>query len=209
MNIKCVLFSLLALAAVVGPMSVLACKQASEPAPSQAITIPVSEETAKKLGVNQNYLPELANLVVASGILQWPKASADPSATTTTGETAIDVIGGGSYQIPIGSCSFHPASTLTASNTAYASISVYKRNGYLSDGGTTQTLLAQTTTAITAADAGTDAATGSWYAWTPVTIPVAAGAYLSPGDAVTVAIAKTGAGVVVPQGELVCYTTLN
>lgn len=85
---------------------------------------------------------------------------------------------------------FLPDAALTANNSNYATISVYKRSSGV------QTLLASRTTQITGS--------GNWTAWTAVTLTVSTGV-VTAGDTLTVEITKTGSGVSVPAGELVAY----
>jgi hypothetical protein len=82
-----------------------------------------------------------------------------------------------------------PSGALTASNTAYATISVFKRTA-----GGTSVLLAAVTTQITGS--------GNWTAWVPVNIPVVA-APVAASDVLTYTITQTGGGVAVPAGQLI------
>lgn len=123
------------------------------------------------------------------GVFGWPKAAADGAAGNATAETAIGVVGPGPVNIAIGQVNIHPSAALTADNSNFATITVAKRTA----GGGAVTIATATTK--TAGGGGT----GNWVAWTPLVIPASAGASLAPGDAITVTIAKSGTGVVVPQ----------
>jgi hypothetical protein len=83
-----------------------------------------------------------------------------------------------------------PTGALTASNSAYATISVFKRTA-----GGAGVLLAAVTTQIAGGS-------GNWTAWVPVSIPVVA-APVSAGDVLTCTITQTGGGVAVPSGQLI------
>src|SRR5438552_18303371 len=147
------LISTLLLALACGLLGVAACEK---PAPETSPAAPAPE--AHKLGVQANLSYDVAALAVAQGVVDYLAA-----ATLIDGgnETPAMVVGPGPSSIPISGCKFAPSAALTASNTQYASLTVSKRTP-LADASTTQATIAWTTTAITAADAGVDAATGSW-----------------------------------------------
>jgi len=119
------------------------------------------------------------------GMFEWPLTAAIASPGTLA-ETSIGLIGPGPYPISIGSVQIHPSAALTANNSNYVTITVFKRPG-----GGAATAIASVTTQITGS--------GNWVAWTPVNLNVVAGAFVSPGDSITVTIVATGTGVGVPQ----------
>lgn len=188
--------SVLALAVVGGS---IAC-QKSAPEPSQPAPAPAASPAPGKLGMNANFLPEVAATVSEMGVVDYLKAA---DTQDGGGETLVGVIGPGAANIALSTCNFAPAAALTASDTQFATITVYKRTP-LADASTVLTQLGSVTTK-TSGSGGT----GSWSQNAPVSIPVDAGAYVAPGDVVTVGVAKTGGGVVVPAGQLNCYTTIN
>ena len=193
--------SLFLFAALLSVAAFIACKD-DAPAPTPA---PAAESSAHKFGLNVNNLNEVATVVVETGVAEWPKAAADSTAEAGTSETSFGLIGPGPAQITIALCQFHTNSTLTTSTTSFATLNVYKRNQLQADGGTTQTLIATANT-----EPVNEGGTGSWSAFQNVSIPAVAGAYVAPGDALTVSIVKTGVfGALVPQGQLACFTTIN
>ena len=105
------------------------------------------------------------------------------AADTALAETCIGVVGPGPRQIAIGTVSLHPNAALAANNAAYATISVFKRTA-----GGAAVLLASITTQVAAPGSN------SWVAFTPFNLVVVAGAFVSPGDAITYSITQTGAG---------------
>lgn len=111
------------------------------------------------------------------------KAAADGAAATTTAET---LVGRSPTALPSGHIIYlTPAAGLTADDTNYATITLYKRTA---GGGTTT--IGQILTKITGGG------TGNWTAWNPVAIVTSQP--VSEGDAITYDIAKAGTGVVVP-----------
>jgi len=183
---------LLAVVTMLVGVPMLACQQAA-PAPSAAPSAEVESESAKKLNVN--YTWEIGNVLAESGFADWPKTAADPSATSTTAETAIGLIGPGPVGIAVSLCQFHTSAAMTADAANYATITVNKRTA-----GDAAVAIAQLN------------ATSNWSAFNNINIPAvtdAGGAFVSSGDSITFAITKTGAGAVVPQGELACFTTIN
>jgi hypothetical protein len=169
---------------------------------------PPDPSAPHKLGMNLLNTYEVAANVAQMGFVDWNKTTADLSTTQDAGgtETAIGIIGAGPVNIPVGAVTFNPAAALTASDTNNAVLNVYKRNAPDGGGGTTQTLLASASTFTPGKDGGT----GSWNPFTPVVFTLVAGAFVAPGDCITIQIAKNGTtGVSVPQGQLNIYTTLN
>lgn len=187
--------------AVVALVGLVACHTgSSEGAPSAQVD-------HQRAGLAVNNVTEIGYQLAEIGILQWNKTSADAPTSQDAGlsETSVGIIGPGPNAIPVSKVIFNPAAALTQSDTQNAIISVYKRNAPDGGGGTTQTLLASAKT-FTVADGGT----GSWSPFTAVNFTVVAGAYVSPGDMITVAITKNGTtGVSVPQGELALFTTIQ
>jgi hypothetical protein len=139
------------------------------------------------------FSPEVGSTLAELGCFSWQKAAADGSASTATAETVIGLIGPGNAPIALGRIGVLPAASLTANATNYATITVAKRTA----GGSAVTLGTLST------------ASGSWSAWTEVDFSLSTGAYLSPGDAITVAIAKASAGVGVPQLVLTGFPSVN
>jgi len=146
--------------------------------------------------MNQNYLPEVAAVLAGTGLQTWAKTAADGAAATATAETVIGTVGSASG-FAIGSCVFAPAAALTGDNTNNAVITVAKRTA------------ATPGTPVTIASLTTNVAAGNWTAWKAVSLTVAAGAFVSPGDVLTIAITKGGTGVVVPQGQLEIFPTVT
>lgn len=148
--------------------------------------------------MQQNYTPDVAKAVAAMAAQSWQKTAADGAAATATAETVIGGQGPAAG-FKLDSVQFFPAAALTADDTNFATITVTKRTA----GGSTVTIATATTK--TSASGGT----GNWTAWSPVTIPVSAGASVAAGDLVSVAITKSGTGVVVPQGQLEIFPALT
>lgn len=166
------------------------------------------DATPKNTGLNVNSTYETASMLTEIELLGWAKSSADSPTTQDAGtaETAVGTVGPGPVAIPVATVNFQPTAVLTASDTNNAIISVYKRNAPDGGGGTTQTLLASASTFTPGLDGGT----GSWSAFTLVPFKVVAGAFVSPGDVITVAITKNGTtGVSVPAGNLSLFTNLQ
>ena len=137
---------------------------------------------------------DVAQTVACAGLALWQKSDADGSAAAATAETVIGGMGPGvpsGQGIGLGSVKYIPAAALTGDPTNNATITVNKRTA----GGAAVPIATLTTTAVA----------GNWVAWVPVTIPLVANQFISPGDVLTVAITKGGTGVVVPQGQLEVY----
>jgi hypothetical protein len=176
--------------AVVAPVvayGVVACDKPASPGPVK---------------LNVNNATEVGNVVAENNpAVEWIKTSADPSATSTTAETVVGLVGPGPVNIPIGSCQFAPTAAMTGVDGGnYATIQVFRRFGPDGGGGTSQKVLAQAnvTTALTA--------------FTPVTIPIVTDAgypYVAPSDVLTVQISKTGTGGTLPSGDLSCFQTIQ
>jgi len=182
----------------------IACNTSNGGADASAPPAPSAEH--KPLGVIVNNTFQVGVTLAEIPFVSWAKTAADSTPDAATAETTISVVGPGPTAIPLGAAYFNPAATLTASDSLPATINVYKRNAFATDGGggSTATLIASQSTA-TVADGGS----GSWYSYTPVALNVVAGAYVSPGDSITVTITKVGAGTTVPQGQLSLFTSIQ
>ena len=127
-------------------------------------------------------------------IAEYPKQSADGAAATATPETPIGGVGSvDTVPIPLGNCVIHPSSTLAAAGTNFATITVAKRT----NGGAPVTLYTYST------------AVSSFTAFTPFVIAPAGGAFVTPGDEITLTITKTGTGVIVPALYLAVYPAVT
>lgn len=201
-------FVLVIAAAALAAMLGLGCHGGSDSSPSTEPDASALGRADKRAGVAVNSTSEIGFAFAEMGLVQWAKTAADTTATQDAGtaETAIGIIGPGPASIEISAVQFNPAAALTASDTQNAIIKVFKRNAPDGGGGTTQTLLATAATFTPGKDGGT----GNWNPWTPVNFTMASGAYVSPGDCITLTITKNGVtGVSVPQGELNLYTSIR
>jgi hypothetical protein len=138
--------------------------------------------------VNLLYAYEVAAVVSELAVFTFPKQTPDANPATAMPETPAGIVGPGPVQIGLGTVLVQPGGPLASNDVNFATVQVFKRTG-----GGPPVLVAQATTQ-TIAGGGT----GDWTPWKPVPIPLAAAAFVSPGDAVTVEIGKTGAGVDVP-----------
>jgi len=114
--------------------------------------------------------------------VQWKKLIDDATANAVTAETFFgkwEAVG------TVLELDFVPSKSVAADPTNYATLTVSKRTG-----GGAPVVLGSVDTSAT-----------SWTAGVQVAIPITVGAIAS-GDALTVAIAKVSAGVIVPAGEL-------
>lgn len=145
--------------------------------------------------------PESAAVIAMIGVFEWPKGAADGTALAATPETAIGIVGQGPTAIALGAVTIHPSAAVAASDTNYATISVYKRTN--ANPGT-PVLIASGSTSLTVNNP-----TGSWTAWQAVALTVVPGAQVAPLDAITVVITKTGSGVVTPQLYLAGFTKVS
>jgi hypothetical protein len=186
-------------------IALVACK------PDAAVqTTPPPSASAHKFGLGVNNTNEIGSQLAEQGVFAWNKNWSDGADSGgSLAEVIVDGIGPGPINIPIAQCQFITAAALTASQTTYATITVYKRPGNNPDGGVAAVVIAAASTTTNQLDAAADAAsTGSWFAWQNIIVPASANAFVSPGDVITVAITKTSTGVGVPQGVLTCYTTI-
>ncbi len=122
----------------------------------------------------------------------YPKYGADPAASAATTEQVFYAVKAAST---ITSIKIYPNAALTADNSNYATITIAKR----SSAGASTTLA----TAVTNV-----AGTGSWSAWTVLTLTVSSNALVA-GDMLTFTITKTGTGVVVPNSVYDVLWTVN
>ena len=118
--------------------------------------------------------------------IQWFKEAADGLASTATAERVVFTA---PEDITITSVTVEPAAALAASDTNYATITIVRRDG---NGSNTATILAETTQTVGAGG------TGSWTAFSTVSLGSLANTALTEGQKVTIAISKTGLGVAVP-----------
>lgn len=121
------------------------------------------------------------------------KTAADGSASTTTSEVPL---GMARRQSKVLAAYFIPASTLTADDTNYATLTISKRAA----GGGSKTTVASASTTTTG--------TGNFVAWVPVPLTVVtADATVTALSQLSFEISKPGTGVVVPIGKLVVYVS--
>ena len=139
--------------------------------------------------MQKNLPSDCGDAVVAQGFVNWPVAAI--TAGTPLAEVPVDMQGT-NVGLNVGSMYLLPNAALTASNSAYATITVAKRTA-----GGSPTTIASVTTQITGS--------GNWTAFKPVPLNVVAGAFLAAGDVVTVTVAHTGGGVNVPASQLVGF----
>lgn len=119
----------------------------------------------------------------------WKRSASDALATDTMAEQSFaPVLGTGN----VTSVVFRPLANLAHDPANYATLSVYKRTA-----GGAPVLVAQVNTSAL-----------DWTASIPVVFPIVA-APVAAGDVLTLAITKTGTGVVVPAGTLVAITSPN
>lgn len=141
---------------------------------------------------------EVAMLAAEIGIFEYPNAAGFGAGNLS--ETAIGILGPGPQAVAIGTVLLHPSAAVTASNSAYTTISINKRTA-----GGAGVLIASVSTQLS----GTGVGSGNWVAWTTVPFTVVSGAYLSPGDVITFTAVGTGGGVTVPQFYLGGFTSIK
>lgn len=178
-------------------------------ADAPAAAYAVDNETIGKLGTNRSLAGLFLGLDEKSGeAILWPgrvahaiaralvrsKAYgaklaklADASASTATAETPIPREDG---QARVRAFYFVPGAALTGDDTDYVTITIKKR---AATDYTTAVTVASVTTKLTGG-------TGSWIAFTPVSLGAITNGDLLVGDILTATIAKAGAGKVVPLG---------
>lgn len=123
------------------------------------------------------------------------KTAADGSASTATSEVPLGMARRASKVV---AAYYIPASTLTADDTNYATLTISKRAA----GGGSKTTVASVSTTTTGS--------GDFVAWVPVPLTVvAADASVTALSQLSFEISKPGTGVVVPIGKLVVYLSDN
>lgn len=144
---------------------------------------------------------EMAVITTETPLFGWPNQAAITGANITGQEIPIGIIGPGIVGIALASIQIHPSAALTADNTNNATITVNKRTAAAPG---TPVAIAVATTAITGSNA-----TGNWVAFTTFAMTLVAGAFLSPGDEITVALTKAGTGVTLPALFLGGFMTVR
>ena len=133
---------------------------------------------------------DMAIFEVECPFAQYPIPAAGTGVTQS--ETGIGIMGAGTLPIDLGSIIYHPSTAITPSNTNYSTMSVYKRTG---TGGAV--LLGSITNSVSIAPYFS----GTWTAFLQVPLVLVAGAFVSPGDSITFAVATTGGtGLAFPTG---------
>jgi len=129
-----------------------------------------------------------ADADVAAGAV-WKRSASDALATDTMSEQPFaTVLAAGNLTSVV----FRPLANLTHDPANFATLSVYKRTA-----GGAPVLVAQVDTSAL-----------DWTASIPVVIPIVA-APVAVGDVLTIAIAKSGTGVIVPAGTLAAISSPN
>lgn len=128
-------------------------------------------------------------------VFEHLKTAADGSASTATSEVPIGMARRASKVL---AAYFVPASTLTADDTNYATLTVSKR---AAGGGSKATVATASTTTT-----GTGG-TGNFVAWVPVPLTVQTDNAVTALSQLSFEISKPGTGVVVPIGKLVVYVS--
>lgn len=116
------------------------------------------------------------------------KEAADGSAGAATSELAIFRAAGPET---VSKVYFVPSANLTADNSNYATLAIAKRDG--AGGGSSS--VASKTTQVTGS--------GNLTAFVPLDLGTVSNASMTAGNVLTVAISKTGTGVVVPAGTFI------
>ena len=118
--------------------------------------------------------------------IQWFKESVDGLGTTATSERVVFTA---PENITITDVFLEPAAALTASDTAYATITISRRDA---TGGNRVTVASRTTQ--TSGSGGT----GSWTAFSTVSLGTLSNTSVPEGRKLTIEITKNGLGVAVP-----------
>ena len=118
--------------------------------------------------------------------VQWFKEAADSLATTATTERVVFTA---PENITITDVSVEPAVALTASDTAYATIVVSRRDA--TGGG-------KVTVASRATQTSGSGGTGNWTAFSTVSLGSLSNTSVTEGQKLTIEVTKTGLGVVLP-----------
>jgi hypothetical protein len=129
-----------------------------------------------------------ADVDVAAGAV-WKRSASDALGTDTMSEQPFATVLAAGNLIAV---VFRPLAGVAHDPANYATISIYKRTA-----GGAPVLVAQVDTSAL-----------DWTASIPVVIPIVA-APVAVGDVLTVAITKTGTGVVIPAGTLAAITSPN
>lgn len=146
-----------------------------------------------------NYTPDVGLTLAATEIKSFGIAAL--TAGTDLLETVIGAIGPANG-IAIGKATITPtlaAGALTASDTLFVTITINKRTAAGSP-----VVIASVTTKTTGSGGS-----GNWVAWTPVNIPVVAGATVAAGDIITIAITHASTGTAVPVSVLEIFSAVN
>jgi len=134
---------------------------------------------------------DLAGVVVELAEKQaaWNKDAADGAAATATAEHAV--FRNRTHSLKVLGVAIVPDAALTADAANNATIVVRRRTALGADGGIVATIT-------------TNLASGSWVAFVPKVVPLAApvNVDLTAGQSLTVQITKAGTGVVVPASSL-------
>jgi hypothetical protein len=117
---------------------------------------------------------------------QWFKETADVLPISTTSERVVFTA---PENATITSVTIEPAAAVTASDANHATITIVRRDA---DGSNQATVVAETTQTVGAGG------TGSWTAFSTVSLGSLGNTSLTAGQKLTVAIAKTGLGVALP-----------
>lgn len=121
---------------------------------------------------------------------RWHKDTADGAASTATSEEAFAYVGG---TRTITRCWVTSGGTITADNSNYARLRVYRRRAGV------QVVVAELNTQISGG--------GSWVAWTPIDMGALTTSAIASGDILTMEITKTGTGVTVPRCNVTVLAT--
>ena len=140
--------------------------------------------------MNSNYLPDVANAIVAQGVFNWPVA---PIAGAVS-EVPLD-LQGPNAGAGIAAVYFVPGASLAASNSVYLTITVSKRT----NGG------APVTIAIGSNQVSGANALGAFTAFVPIALKLVPGSVLNPLDVVTMSIAVTGGAAIALASQLVGF----
>jgi len=141
---------------------------------------------------NVNYGFEMGMITVETPIFGYPNQAQIANGSLPTAEIPIGIIGPGTVSIPLGAVQIHPQVALTADNTNFLTVTVNKRTAAAPG---TPVALAIATSTISGANS-----TGNWVAFTTFSMTLVAGAFVSPGDQITVITTKGGTGPAVPGG---------
>jgi hypothetical protein len=130
-----------------------------------------------------------------SNSIQWYKEVADAVGSTATSERVIFTAPEG---VTITDVFVEPTAALTASDTAYATIVVARRDA---TGGGKVTVASRTTQAT--------GGTGNWTAFSIVSLGALSNTSLEEGQKLTIEVTKTGLGVVLPVLTVQIEYTVN